>query len=473
METMRVERDSMGEVSLPSWAYWGAQTERARRTFRISGQTWPAELIAVLGLIKQHAAVVHSDLGLLDARLGEAIGQAAGEVAAGRWDAHFPLDIFQTGSGTSANMNANEVIANRANEALGSPLGSRRPVHPNDHVNLGQSSNDVIPTAIHIAVRRRAASLRGALAGLQAAFEEQARELAGVIKPGRTHLQDAVPITLGMELSGYAAQIEHGLERLDAACPHLEQVALGGTAVGTGLNAHPEAAGRIIAALAAATGLPLRPARNRFEAMGARDALVAFTGALNTIAVSVMKIANDLRLLSSGPRAGLGEISLPALQPGSSIMPGKTNPVVPEALCQVAAQVMGAHQAVSIGGQHGSLELNTMMPMMAHNALFAARILEQGAGVFGQACVVGITANVEQCARGVEWSLANATPLAPRIGYDRAAQVAHRAWREGRTVRAVVLEEGLLSAEEAEEILDPRRMLGPGRDPEAAGRPPA
>jgi len=257
-----------------------------------------------------------------------------------------------------------------------------------------------------------------------------------VIKPGRTHLQDAVPITLGMEFSGYAAQIEHAVERLDAACPHLEELALGGTAVGTGLNAHPEAATRIIAALAGVTGLPLRAAHNRFEALGARDALVAFAGVLNTIAVSVMKIANDLRLLASGPRAGLGEISLPALQPGSSIMPGKVNPVVPEALIQVAAQVMGAHHAISIGGQHGPLELNMMMPMMAYNALFAARILENGARLLGRQCVAGITANVEQCARGVEWSLANATPLALSIGYDRAAQVAQRAWREGRTVRA-------------------------------------
>jgi len=460
METMRVERDSLGEVSLPSWAYWGAQTERARDTFRISGLVWPAELIAALGLIKQHAAVVHRDLGLLEPRLAEPIIQAAGEVAIGQWNAHFPLDIFQTGSGTSTNMNANEVIANRASEILGSPLGSRHPVHPNDHVNLGQSSNDVIPTAIHVAVRLRAGSLRGALAELQAALDGKAGELAGVIKPGRTHLQDAVPITLGMEFSGYAAQIEHGIARLDAACPDLEQVALGGTAIGTGLNAHPGAADRMIAALATATGLALRPASNRFAAMGAQDALVAFMGVLNTIAVSVMKIANDLRLLSSGPRAGLGEISVPILQPGSSIMPGKVNPVVLEALIQVAAQVMGAQQAVSIGGQHGPLELNMMMPMMAYNALFAARILEHGAAVLAGKCIAGITANVEQCARGVEWSLANATPLAPRIGYDRAAQVAQRAWREGRTVRAIALAEGLLTEAEADEILDPRKMLG-------------
>ncbi len=475
MEPTRVEHDSMGAIEVPAQALWGAHTERARSHFRLSGLTMPAGLIAALGLLKQHAARANRELGLLEPRLAEAIMQAGAEVAAGRWGGHFPLDVFQTGSGTSTNMNANEVIANRANQILGSPLGTRSPVHPNDHVNLGQSSNDVMPSAIHLAVRQRAASLRAALVELEDALAERAQAFAAVIKPGRTHLQDAVPVTLGQEFSGYAAQIAHGIARLDAACPHLEELALGATAVGTGLNAHPEFAGRVIAGLAAQTGLPFRAADNRFEALGARDALVAFTGALNGIAVSVMKIANDLRLLASGPRAGLGEINLPVLQPGSSMMPGKVNPVVPEALMQIAAQVMGAHHAVSIGGQHGTLELNTMMPMMAYNTLFAAEILERGAILLGRDCIAGITANEEQCARGVERSLANATPLALRIGYDRAAKVVQRAWREGRTVREIVLEERLLTAAEVDRILDPRGMLGPAgdrsRDPGAASGP--
>ncbi len=465
MNETRTERDSMGEVSLPAGAYWGAQTERARRAFRISGLKMPRELIRAGAQIKTHASVALQQLGELDEERATAIARAAREVAEGTWDDHFPLDLFQTGSGTSTNMNLNEVIANRANELLGSPLGSRAPVHPNDHVNKGQSSNDVIPTAIHIAVRRKASDLDEALHGLAAALWERARAMDDVLKPGRTHLQDAVPMTLGQEFSGYATQMEHGRERLRGTFAHLEELALGATAIGTGLNAPPGFAEHVIAALAEETGLPLRPAHNRFEALAARDALVALTGALNSIAVAVMKIANDLRLLSSGPRAGLAEITLPALQPGSSIMPGKINPVVPEALIQVSAQVMGAHLAVSVGGQHGPLELNMMMPMMAHNTLHAVEILGNGLTLLNTHCVAGVEADREKCAQWVEWSLANVTPLARRVGYDRAAAIAHRAWKERRTVRDVALDEGVLSAEEADQVLDPRAMLGPS--PEA------
>jgi len=354
-------------------------------------------------------------------------------------------------------MNANEVIAHRANELL----GGRATVHPNDHVNLGQSSNDVFPTAIHVAVRGALESLERALAGLQEALDAKAREFADVIKLGRTHLQDAVPMTLGQEFSGYAAQIAAGRQRLRATHAHLEELALGGTAVGTGLNTHPAFADRVIARLRERTGLPFRPAPNRFEALAARDALVETIGALVAVAVSATKIANDLRLLASGPRGGLGEITLPALQPGSSIMPGKVNPVVPEAVMQVSAQVMGCHTAVMIGGQHGLLELNTMMPMMAWNTLTAIALLERALRLLEERGVRGIRAEVETCAGRVAGSLALATPLARRLGYDRAAAIAQRAAAQGKTIREIVVAEGILSEREADELLDPRAMLGP------------
>jgi len=455
MSDARVERDSMGEVSVPVDALWGAQTQRAVENFRISGWRLPPPLIAALGLVKACAAEVNRDLGLLDAPLADAIARAAEEVAAGRCDDQFPVDVFQTGSGTSSNMNANEVIAHRASALLGAP------VHPNDHVNLGQSSNDVFPTAIHLAARGELESLERALAALQEALEAKAREFADVIKLGRTHLQDAVPITLGQEFSGYAAQIAHGRQRLRASYAHLEELALGGTAVGTGLNTHPEFAERVIRRLEQRTGLPFRPAPNRFEALAARDTLVETMGALATIAVSATKIADDLRLLASGPRGGLGEITLPALQPGSSIMPGKVNPVVPEAVMQAAAQVMGCHTAVMIGAQHGSLELNTMMPMMAWNTLTAIGLLTRALHLLDERCVCGIRAEVETCARRVEGSLALATPLARRLGYDRAAEIAQRARAAGKTIREIVREEGILPEREADELLDPRTMLGP------------
>jgi len=456
----RIERDSMGEVRVPAFAYWGAQTQRAVENFPVSGLRLPKPMIWALGLIKRYAAEVNCELGLLEMRIAQAIIQAAEEVIAGRWKKHFPVDIFQTGSGTSSNMNINEVIANRANELLGSPRGSRSPIHPNDHVNLGQSSNDVIPTAIHIAVRGELIPLVEALRALHKSFLRKREEFKDVVKIGRTHLQDAVPMTLGQEFSGYASQIEHGIRRIEKTFEHLEELALGGTAVGTGLNAHPEFAQRVIRKIAERTRIPFKEAPNKFEALGARDALVELMGALNTLAVSLMKIANDLRLLSSGPRTGIAEILLPSLQPGSSIMPGKVNPVIPEMMIQVAAQVMGNHLAVTIGGQNAPLELNMMMPMIAYNVLFSIDILKNGVRLFDEKCILGIQADRERCAGLVEGSLAHLTPLALMIGYDRSAQIASKAHKEKKTILQVVVEEGVLTEEEARDVLDPHKMLG-------------
>ncbi len=461
MSDVRIEKDSMGEVEVPARAYWGAQTQRAVQNFPISGWRMPRPFIRALGLVKRYAAEVNAELGLIDRNIADAIIQAAEEVIEGKWDDHFPVDVFQTGSGTSSNMNANEVIANRANEILGSPLGSRKPVHPNDHVNRGQSSNDVVPTAIHIAARMELEGLLEALRDLHRALEAKAREFRDVVKIGRTHLQDAVPVTLGQEFSGYATQIAHGIRRIEHALPHVEELALGGTAVGTGLNTHREFAPRVIQKIAGRTGLPFREAENRFEALAARDAMVELMGALNTVAVSLMKIGNDLRLLSSGPRTGIAEIILPSLQPGSSIMPGKVNPVIPEMIIQVAAYVMGAHLAVTIGGQNAPLELNIMMPLIAHQVLWSIHILTNGVKTLTEKCVTGIEANRKRCEELVEWSMALVTPLALKIGYDRAAQVAYKAYKEGKTVRQVVVEEGILTEEEASKVLDPRSMLGP------------
>lgn len=461
MSEFRIEKDSMGEVRVPAHVYWGAQTQRAVENFPVSGWRMPRPFIRALGLVKRYAAEVNAELGLLDRKIADAIIQAAEEVIEGKWDDHFPVDVFQTGSGTSSNMNANEVIANRANEILGSPLGSRNPVHPNDHVNRGQSSNDVVPTAIHIAARLELEGLLSALRDLHAALVKKAEEFSDVIKIGRTHLQDAVPVTLGQEFSGYATQIAHGIRRIENTLPHVEELALGGTAVGTGLNTHKEFAPRVIRKISERTGIPFKEAENRFEALAARDAMVELMGALNTVAVSLMKIGNDLRLLSSGPRTGFAEIILPSLQPGSSIMPGKVNPVIPEMIIQVAAYVMGAHLAVTIGGQNAPLELNIMMPLIAHQVLWSIHILTSGVKALTEKCVVGIEANRKRCEELVEWSMALVTPLALKIGYDRAAQVAYKAYKEGKTVRQVVVEEGILSEEEAKQALDPRNMLGP------------
>jgi fumarate hydratase class II len=458
-ENRRFESDSMGEVALPAWAYWGAQTQRAVENFSVSPLTMPLAMIRALALIKKQAARVNAALGLLEPRLAEAIAAAAAEVQEGRWDRHFPVDVFQTGSGTSSNMNVTEVIANRANELLGEPIGRRTPVHPNDHVNRSQSSNDVIPAALHIADRIEAGRLAVSMEDLHRALEAKAEELTAVIKIGRTHLQDAVPMTLGQELSGYAAQIAKGVERVRATWTRLEELALGGTAVGTGINCPPEFAPRVIAAIRAETGIPFRGAGNLFEAIAARDAQVELMGALNTVATSLMKIGNDLRLLASGPRAGLGEIVLPSLQPGSSIMPGKVNPVIPEMVIQAAAHVMGKSLAVTIGGQNGPLELNMMHPLIAYETLSAMDLLGNACSALARRCIAGLEADVERCRYWLEWSLALVTPLAVRIGYDRAAALAYKAFRERRTVREVALEEKVLPAEEVERLLDPAAMI--------------
>jgi fumarate hydratase class II len=455
MIAYREEKDTMGVVRVPADAYYGAQTRRAVENLPIGELRMPPGFIRALALIKRCAAEVNRELGLLEPRIAEAAAAAAREVLEGRFDDQFVVGVFQTGSGTSSNMNVNEVIAARANEILTGTRGGKSPVHPNDHVNLGQSSNDAVPSAIHIAALT---AIRGrlipALEGLQRALAAKAAEFADVRKIGRTHLQDAVPMTLGQEFSGYARQAELAVDRLRAVEPRLCELALGGTAVGTGVNAHPDFAARTIALMARETGIGFRRAANPFEAQAAKDAAVEASAAVKTIAVSLTKIANDLRWLASGPRCGLGEIVLPALQPGSSIMPGKVNPVVPEAVLQVAAQVIGNDAAVTVAGQSGSFELNVMMPVIAHNLLQSIELLADAARVLAETCVAGIRADRESCAAFIERSLALVTPLVPRIGYDRAAAVAQKAHASGRTVREVLIEEEILPEEEIAGLLN-------------------
>ena len=458
----RIETDSMGEMPVPADAYYGAQTARAVENFPISGLRFPRAFIRVLGLIKKHAAAANAELGLLEPRMATAIQQAAQEVVEGKLDAQFVVDVFQTGSGTSTNMNANEVIANRAAELLGGRVGDKS-VHPNDHVNRGQSSNDVIPTAIHLS------TLEGIERGLVPALEELQRELAAkaeqfsdIIKIGRTHLQDATPLSLGQEFSGYASQIEHGLARLKHIQPHLCELALGGTAVGTGINTHPEFARRTIARLADEMKLPLREAPNHFEAQAARDACAETSGALKAIAVSLIKISNDIRHLSSGPRCGLGEITVPATQPGSSIMPGKVNPVMCETVLQAGVQVIGNDTAITLGCAMGNFELNTMLPVIAHNLLQSIELLTNTTQIFAQRCVAGIEADAKRCEAYLEQSLALCTALVPEIGYDRAAQIAKIAHQEGRTIREVARERSGLDEATLNRLLDPRRQIKPG-----------
>jgi len=463
MTETRTERDSLGEVQVPATAYYGAQTQRALENFPVSGLRFPRRFIGALGMIKSEAAAVNAELGVIEPDLAVPIGQAADEVVEGRLDEQFPLDIFQTGSGTSTNMNANEVIANRAIEMLGGELGSKSPVHPNDHVNAGQSSNDVIPTAIHVAaLGALVEDLEPALEHLARALDRKAHEFDDIVKVGRTHLQDAVPIRLGQEFSGYAKQVEYALARLDAVKPRLAELALGGTAVGTGLNAHPEFAVRVIDRLAVRTGHPFVPAPNKFEAMAAKDAAVECSGALKTVAVSLTKIANDIRWLGSGPRCGIGEISLPSLQPGSSIMPGKVNPVIPESVLMVAAQVLGNDVTISIGGMSGNFELNVMMPVIAYNLLQSEEILANSSRLLADLCVDGLVGNAERCEALVEESLSMVTALAPVIGYDRAAEIAKEAFATGRTVRELCLEQEVLPPEELERVLDARAQTEGG-----------
>lgn len=460
---MATETDSLGAVEVPKDVYYGAQTERARGNFPMSGRGIPPLLVHALGMIKAAAARANLALGLLPGTSAEAMMRAADEVADGQFDSQFVVDLFQTGSGTSSNMNANEVIAKRANELLTGERHPKAPVHPNDHVNKGQSSNDVFPTAIHLAALLALdRELLPAVTELHAALLERAHAFDEVVKIGRTHLQDATPVRLGQEFGGYARMVERGRQRLEELRPALAEVALGGTAVGAGQNTHPEFAAHVATELHARAGVLLRPAPNYFEALGSRHALVAVSGALKAVACDLMKIANDLRLLSSGPRCGLAEITLPALQPGSSMMPGKVNPVVPEAVCQVAAQVMGNDLAITIGGQSGLLELNVMMPMMAANLLDSIRLLANASRVFAERCIRGVAANRERCQRYVEESLALATALAPRIGYDAAARLVQEAHAQGKTIREIASRSSGLSAEELDRLLDAEQMTRGG-----------
>ena len=452
----------MGEFEVPSSAYYGAQTMRAVVNFPISDLRFPRSFIRAMGLIKMVAAQVNAELGLLDGNLSDAIVQAAQEVADGRFDDQFVVDIFQTGSGTSTNMNANEVISNRAIEILGGEIGSRNPVHPNDHVNTSQSSNDVIPTAIHVsALSQIDEELIPALRGLQGELHRKAEEFMPVIKTGRTHLQDATPVRLGQEFEGYAGQIERGIERLRRAGDELSEVALGGTAVGTGLNTHPEFARRVCAKLSAVLGVEVRETGNHFQAQSTLDDIVAASGALKTVAVSLMKISNDLRWLGSGPRAGVGEIDLPAVQPGSSIMPGKVNPVIPESVCQVAAQVVGNDATIALAGQSGNFEINVMMPVAAYNLLQSIALLASSARNLADQCVSGLTAT-SKGPEMVEKGLAIVTTLVPLIGYDAAAAIAKEAQATGKTVKEVALDTTDLSEEELNRTLDPSSMTEPG-----------
>jgi fumarate hydratase class II len=469
MADTRIEKDSLGEVEVPAGAYYGAQTERARRNFPVSGLRFPRSFIAALAAIKREAAAVNEELGQLPHELADAIGRAAAEVEEGRFDADFPLDIFQTGSGTSTNMNANEVISNRAIELMGGQRGSKR-VHPNDHVNAGQSSNDVIPSAIYVAAHGAIVhDLEPALERLVEALARQQHALDAVVKIGRTHLQDAVPVRLGQEFSGYAQQVRNGLARLAAAKPRLAELPLGGTAVGTGLNALPEFAPRVVDRLARRLGQPFVIAANRFEAMAGKDAAVETSGALKTIAVSLTKIANDIRWLASGPRCGIGEISIPSLQPGSSIMPGKVNPVIPESVLMVAAQVVGNDATITLAGMSGNFELNVMMPVIAYALLQSISILANVSRLLAERCVDGIEANVERCAELVERSLAMVTSLVPKIGYDAAAEIAKESMRSGRTVREICRERGVLPEAELAEALDPWSMTEGGVHAGGAG----
>ncbi|WRZ08975.1 class II fumarate hydratase [Streptomyces sp. NBC_00385] len=457
----RIEHDSMGEVRVPADAKWRAQTQRAVENFPISGQRLERAHIAALARVKAAAAKVNAELEVLDPDIAEAIQEAAAEVAEGRWDAHFPIDVFQTGSGTSSNMNTNEVLATLATERLG------RAVHPNDHVNASQSSNDVFPSSIHIAATGAVTEeLIPALDHLAVALERKSAEFADVVKSGRTHLMDATPVTLGQEFGGYAAQIRYGVERLRASLPRLAELPLGGTAVGTGINTPPGFSAAVIAEVARVTGLPLTEARNHFEAQGARDGLVETSGQLRTIAVSLTKISNDLRWMASGPRTGLAEISLPDLQPGSSIMPGKVNPVIPEAVLMVAAQVTGNDTTVAVAGAAGNFELNVMLPVIAKNLLESVRLLSHVSRLLADRTVDGITANVERAREYAESSPSVVTPLNKYIGYEEAAKVAKKSLAERRTIREVVLDSGYvergdLTVEQLDEALDVLRMTRP------------
>ncbi|HVL32781.1 MAG TPA: class II fumarate hydratase [Actinomycetota bacterium] len=462
MGDFRTEKDSMGEVRVPVDAYWGAQTQRAVDNFPVSGQRMPRRFIEALGTIKWAAAQVNEDLGALDGSVAAAIRTAADEVAAGKLDEHFPIDVFQTGSGTSSNMNANEVIATRASEIIAGERGTKH-VHPNDHVNMGQSSNDVIPTAIHLsALAAIHDDLQPALTMLAGALREKADAWRDVLKTGRTHLMDATPVTFGQEFGGYATQVAKGLERIEDASKRLCELALGGTAVGTGLNADERFAPRAVEAIARRTGLPVREADDHFEAQGAKDACVEMSGALRTIAASLMKIGNDIRWMGSGPRAGLAELKLPELQPGSSIMPGKVNPVIPEVVTQVAAQVYGNDTTVALCGAMGNFELNVFMPVIARNLLESIQLLAAAARLLVTKCIEGSEPDVDRARALVEQTFPIVTALVPAIGYDRCAEISKEAFRSGRSIREVAVETGALSEAELDEALDLMKMTRGG-----------
>jgi fumarate hydratase class II len=458
----RTESDTFGPIEVAADRYWGAQTQRSIQNFRIGGERMPGPLVHALGLVKQAAALVNKDLGELDSGLADAIAAAAAEVVQGKYDGEFPLVVWQTGSGTQSNMNANEVISNLAIQALGGEIGSKKPVHPNDHVNRGQSSNDVFPTAMHIAAAREINDLLlPALRHLHEALDDKAHEFADIIKIGRTHTQDATPVTLGQEFSGYAAQVALGIARIEATLPGILALAQGGTAVGTGLNAHPKFADAFAAKVAALTGLPFVSAPNKFEALASHDALVFTQGALTALAAGLFKIANDIRFLGSGPRSGLGELSLPENEPGSSIMPGKVNPTQAEALTMVCCQVIGNGTTVSMAGSQGHFELNVFKPVIANAVLQSVRLLADASVSFADNAVVGIKANREKIAELLERSLMLVTALAPTIGYDNAAKIAKTAHKNGTTLKEEAVRSGHVTVEEFDRVVRPEDMLAP------------
>ena len=461
MGDVRIEADTMGELEVPADKYYGCQTARSLINFDIGDDVMPREVIRAFGILKQAAAAVNSDLGQLDSTVAQLIIAAAEEVISGDLDAHFPLRIWQTGSGTQSNMNSNEVIANRAIEMAGGGLGSKTPVHPNDHVNRAQSSNDTFPTAMHIAAAETFVhNLLPNLEDMRNALSAKAEEWAGVVKIGRTHLMDAVPLTLGQEVSGWVAQLDANISRIKSALAGLYELALGGTAVGTGLNTHPEFADRVASSIAEKTGLSFVSAQNKFAQLAAHDAIVAASGALNTLAVSLMKIANDIRWLGSGPRCGLGELSLPANEPGSSIMPGKVNPTQAEAMTMVCCQVMGNHTAITIGGSQGNFELNVFKPMMIHNLLHSAKLLADSMRAFTTKCITGLQANEDVINNHLENSLMLVTALNNHIGYDKAAKIAKNAHEKGMTLRESALELGMVTDEEFDQWVRPEQMTG-------------
>ncbi len=457
----RIEKDTMGDVKVPADKLWGAQTQRSTENFRIGGDRFPREMIRALGILKKSAAVTNNKLGLLDAKKTELIVKAADEVIQGKLDAHFPLVVWQTGSGTQTNMNANEVIANRAMQMMGVTLPSKE-IHPNDDVNKGQSSNDTFPTAMHIAVADQIHHrLIPMMEKLQKALEKKQNEFKDIVKIGRTHLMDATPLTLGQEFSGYATQMKHGLQRVKNTFPHLHELALGGTAVGTGLNTHPKFPVEAAAVIAAESKVPFVSAENKFEALASHDALVEVSGALKTIACSLMKIANDIRLLGSGPRCGIGELNLPENEPGSSIMPGKVNPTQSEAMTMVCAQVIGNDMAVAVGGATGHFELNVFKPLIVFNVLNSVRLLADACESFTDHCVVGIEANRTQIKKHLDNSLMLVTSLNPHVGYDNAAKIAKTAHKNGTTLKEEAVKLGLLTAEQFDKFVKPEEMIGP------------